>query len=217
VCIVIGAFYLAERRGHRGATFTDEDETLIVALAAHAAVAIENARLFDRSRELTVVEERNRLARELHDAVNQTLFSVALTAEAAGLLVDTDADAARERLADVQQLARSAMEEMRSLIFELRPADVASEGLVPTLRKHADVLRRVHGTPVAVEADDELLRGNAAEGNAAFEREVFRIAQEAIGNALKHAEARQVTVRKGRLFAWSDLEGPVAQWIQSFP
>jgi len=192
---VIGAFYLTEKReGRRRASFTQDDERLIVTLAAHAAVAIENARLFERSRELTVVEERNRLARDLHDAVNQTLFSLGLTAEATALLVDDDPAAARERLGEVQELARAAMEEMRSLIFELRPADVAADGLVGTLRKHVDVLQRVYGTRIDFDAADELAE-NGSRGRPALQREVFRIAQEAIANALKHADAREVRVR----------------------
>src|SRR5437763_646829 len=83
---VIGAFYLTDKKGERGALFDDADQELIETLAGHAAVAIQNARLYERSRELTVVEERNRLARELHDAVDQPLFSVSLTADAAGRL-----------------------------------------------------------------------------------------------------------------------------------
>src|SRR5207248_647567 len=72
---VVGAFYLTDKKGARGAVFTDGDQSVIETLAAHAAVAIENARLHERSRELTVVAERNRLARELHDSVTQSLFS----------------------------------------------------------------------------------------------------------------------------------------------
>src|SRR5919108_597553 len=121
-----GAFYLTDKKGDRGAVFDEADQALIETLAAHAAVAIQNARLYERSRELTVIEERNRLARELHDAVNQTLFSVSLTADAAALLVETEPEKAKEQLGEVRELVRSAMAEMRSLIFELRPADVAA-------------------------------------------------------------------------------------------
>src|SRR5262249_61724683 len=79
---IIGAFYLTEKIG-APAAFDDRDEKVISVLAAHAAIAIENARLFEASRELSVIEERNRLARELHDAMTQNLFSLSLTAEAA--------------------------------------------------------------------------------------------------------------------------------------
>src|SRR2546421_5631027 len=149
----IGAFYLTDKKGRRGSVFSDADQEVIETLAAHAAVAIQNARLYERSRELTVVEERNRLARELHDAVNQTLFSVSLTAHAAALLVESDPERAKQELAQIRELVRAAMAEMRSLIFELRPADVAADGLAVTLQKHVDVLRRVYGTEIELDAD----------------------------------------------------------------
>ncbi len=85
---VIGAVYLTEKLG--GGSFTVEDERLIGLLAAHAAIAIENARLHERSRELSIVEERNRLARELHDNVTQRLFGVALAVESAETLLERD-------------------------------------------------------------------------------------------------------------------------------
>jgi signal transduction histidine kinase len=184
---VIGAFYLTEKR--RREQFTDADQAIIETLAAHAAVAIENARLLERSRELTIVEERNRLARELHDAVNQTLFSVSLAADTAAMLVETDPGRAQAQMEGVRELARTAMEEMRSLIFELRPAELEAEGLVPTLRKHVQVLARIYGREIDLEVDGE----RALEPE--LEREIFRIAQEALGNALKHSEADRLAVR----------------------
>lgn len=188
---VIGAFYLTDKKGERGALFDDADQELIETLAGHAAVAIQNARLYERSRELTVVEERNRLARELHDAVNQTLFSVSLTADAAALLVDSEPERAKQQLAEVRELVRAAMNEMRSLIFELRPGDVGSDGLAVTLQKHVDVLRRVHGVDIELSLD-------GVEVEPELEREVFRVTQEAIGNALKHAAPEHVRVEARR-------------------
>src|SRR5256714_2853902 len=184
---VTGSFYLTDKKGERGAVFDDADQELIETLAGHAAVAIQNARLYERSRELTVVEERNRLARELHDAVNQTLFSVSLTADAAALLVDSEPERAKAQLREVRELVRSAMAEMRSLIFELRPGDVGSDGLAVTLQKHVDVLRRVHGVDIELSLD-------GVEVEPELEREVFRVTQEAIGNALKHAAPKHVRV-----------------------
>lgn len=192
---VIGAFYLTDKKGGRRALFTDADQDLIEIFAAHAAVAIENAHLTERSRELTVVEERNRLARDLHDAVNQTLFSVSLTADAAALLVDSDPKRAQDQLHTVRELARGAIDELRSLIFELRPADVASDGFAETLRKHVDVLRRVYEVDIELELDGAWLLAPLAEREVVLEREIFRIVQEAIGNALKHAGAERVSVR----------------------
>jgi GAF domain-containing protein len=104
----IGAFYLTDKVGAEA--FDAEDQRLIEMLAAHAAIAIENARLYERSRELTVVEERNRVARELHDSVTQNLFGVVLAAETAATLIDRDPETARVQLQRVQELARAGME-----------------------------------------------------------------------------------------------------------
>jgi signal transduction histidine kinase len=192
---VIGAFYLTDKKGGRRALFTDADQDLIETFAGHAAVAIENARLTERSRELTVVEERNRLARDLHDAVNQTLFSVALTADAAALLIDSEPKRAKDQLQTVRELARGAMDELRSVIFELRPADVASDGFAETLRKHVDVLRRIYEVDIELELEGAWPLSPLAEREVVLEREIFRIVQEAIGNALKHSGAERVSVR----------------------
>jgi signal transduction histidine kinase len=168
---VLGAFYLTSKEGG----FTDDDQRLTEVFAAHAAIAIDNARLFERSRELSVVEERNRLARDLHDSVAQTLFSLALVAEAG------DMDKVRE-------LAREAQNQMRSIVFELRPADLAADGLAATLVKHSDVLSRVFGQQIAV----DVLSEDALDPET--ELELFRIAQEALSNALKHARASRIDV-----------------------
>ena len=183
---VIGAFYLTEKRGQRAAQFTDEDEELIRTLAAHAAIAIENARLHERSRELSTIEERKRLARELHDSVTQTLFSIGLTAEAAAELVESDPARARAQLGHLQELTRAAMTEMRSLIFELRPAELETEGLAAALRKHVEVLRRLYEQEIELRVDgDRRLPPDVEKG-------LLRIAQEALGNALRHAGAGHV-------------------------
>jgi signal transduction histidine kinase len=183
---VIAAFYLTDREG--ADEFSAEDQRLIEMLAAHAAVAIENARLLERSRELSIVEERNRLARELHDAVSQKLFGLVLNAEAAATLLDRDPAAAADQVARLGELAQEALGELRELIFELRPASLEDEGLAATLRKHVDMLRRVHGRDVE-------LRISGAVQPAAEDADVFRIAQEALNNALRHAEAERIELR----------------------
>jgi signal transduction histidine kinase len=192
---IIGAFYLTEKVG--ADAFDDDDQQLIEMLAAHAAIAIENARLYERSRELSVVEERNRVARELHDSVTQNLFGVVLAAEAAATLLERDPAEARVQLQRVQELARAGMEELRSLIFELRPAALADEGLAATLRKHVGVLRRVYHQDIALKVAGTPRLGGATDGD------VFRIAQEAVHNALRHAHAHRIDVgldaRNGRL------------------
>ncbi len=158
---IIGAFYLTDKE--TGAEFTEADQQLIELLAAHAAVAIENARLYGRSRELTVIEERNRLARDLHDSVAQKLFSAVLTAEAAATLIDRDPQRAKAEVQKLQELTHTSLQELRSLIFELRPAELEADGFVPTLRKHIDVLRRVYQLDIDLRVKGERRLKAAAE------------------------------------------------------
>src|SRR5215204_4377828 len=127
---IVGALYLTDKVG--ADEFDDADQQLIEMLAVHAALAIEKTRLYERSRELSIVEERNRLARELHDSVTQKLFSLSLTAESAATLAESDPPRARDQILTVRRLATDALQEMRSLIFELRPAELEAEGLVST-------------------------------------------------------------------------------------
>jgi signal transduction histidine kinase len=178
---VAGAFYLTDKEG--AAEFSDADQALIETFAAHAALALENARLHERSRELSIVEERNRLARELHDAVTQKLFGVVLAAESGAALLARDRAGAGEQLALVRELAREAMEELRSVIVHLRPAALESQGLAGALAKHVEVLRRVHAREIGLTVE------GSAPVAAAIEGDVFRIAQEALHNALRHAGA----------------------------
>src|SRR4051794_16592320 len=184
---VLGAIYLTEKTD--GSMFDAEDEKLIALLAAHAAIAIENARLHERSRELSIVEERNRLARELHDSVTQNLFGVALAAESAQTLLERDREGAAAELKRVSELARGAMEELRAVVFELRPASLEAEGLATVLRKHVEVLRRVSGQAIVLKIRDVPRLAPAPA------TQVLRIAQEALGNAMRHAEAQRIEVR----------------------
>lgn len=182
---VIGAFYLTDKEDD--SSFDGADQQLIELLAAHAAIAIVNARLNERSRELSILSERNRLALELHDVVSQKLFSLVLTAEAAGTLLERDPAAAAAHVARLQQLAREALDELRSLVLELRPPALDRDGLAGTLRKHVELLRALHGgVEIALDADDD--------GCSADARELLRVAQEALHNALRHAGARRIEV-----------------------
>jgi signal transduction histidine kinase len=200
---VIGALYLTDKIGSEA--FDEADQEVIEMLAAHAAVALVNARLYERSRELSVVEERTRVARELHDSVTQNLFGVVLAAEAAATLLHRDTDGARAQIERVQDLARAGMDELRALIFELRPPALADDGLAATLRKHVGVLRQVHHQDIALLVAGVPRTGGATDG------EVFRIAQEAVHNALRHAHAKHIRVgldaRDGRLVLTVDDDG----------
>ena len=187
---VIGAFYLTDKEG--AADFAVADREVIELLAAHAAIAITNADLYERSRELSILAERNRLALELHDAVSQKLFSLVLTAEAANTQLGRDDEAARAHVTRLQSLAREALEELRSLILELRPPELERDGLCGALRKHVEAVRRLHRIEVDLDIDD------AIPGDGRRDREVLRIAQEALQNAVRHSGAARVGVRLAR-------------------
>lgn len=182
---VLGILFLANRRRPGG--FTQDDQDLLALFAAHAAIAMTNARLYEHNRELTVVAERNRLARELHDAVAQKLFSLRLTARTASALAERDPGRTVRELEQVERLAAEALAELRAVIFELRPADLA-DGLTASLRKHVEVLDRAYETSVRMTA------GGAVTLPEEQEAVVFRIAQEALHNALRHAGARTIQV-----------------------
>ncbi|AVZ72253.1 diguanylate cyclase [Streptomyces lunaelactis] len=188
---VIGALFLANKRCPKpdgGCGFTAEDEELLSILAQHAAIALTNARLYERSRELTIAEERSRLAHELHDAVSQKLFSLRLTAQAAAALVDRDPARAKGELQQVAGLAAEAADELRAAVVELRPAALDEDGLVNTLRTHIQVLDRAHSAKVTFDASG--IRALPA----AQEEALLRVAQEALHNALRHSGADQVDV-----------------------
>ena len=183
---VIGAFYLTEKQGAE--RFSDTDQEVIELLAAHAAIAITNARLYEHSRELSVLSERNRLALELHDVVSQKLFALVLGAEAAATTLDRDPEATRVQLERLQSLSREALDELRSLVLELRPPDLDRDGLCGTLTKHVELVRRLHGAHVELDLDAGVSAGPDRD------REVLRVAQEALHNALRHADAQRVRV-----------------------
>ncbi|GAA3885596.1 GAF domain-containing sensor histidine kinase [Streptomyces sedi] len=192
---VLGAIFLANKRCPRnapappdGCGFTGEDEELLHLLAEHAAIALTNARLYERSRELTIADERARLAHELHDAVAQKLFSLRLTAQAATTLLDRDVARARDELRQVAALAAEAAEELRAAVVELRPAALDEDGLAATLRAQAQVLDRAH--PARVSCDCRDIRALPPAHEAAL----LRVAQEALHNALRHAAPATVDV-----------------------
>ncbi|WP_369217634.1 GAF domain-containing sensor histidine kinase [Streptomyces flavofungini] len=191
----LGALFLANKRCPRiegRCGFTPDDEELLTLLAQHAAIALTNARLYERSRELTIAEERSRLAHELHDAVSQKLFSLRLTAQAAAALVDRDPSRAKGELQQVAALAAEAADELRAAVVELRPAALDEDGLVATLRTHSQVLHRAHSARVTF--DSKGVRALPA----AQEEAMLRVAQEALHNALRHSGAECVAVTLDR-------------------
>jgi signal transduction histidine kinase len=170
--------------------FGTRDTTLALGIARQAAVAIENARLHERARQAAVLEERQRLARELHDSVTQALYGISLYAEAAGRpLTGGTTESAIANLQEIRDTAQEALGEMRLLLFELRPPVLQEHGLAAALRARLQ----------AVEARTGVVAEFASEGDRRLaletEQELYRLAQEALNNVLKHAHAARVTSR----------------------
>ena len=178
--VVLGNLFFS---GARGGVFTAEDQRLVEMLAAHAGVAIATAQLYADAQQLAMLEERGRVARELHDAVSQTLFSLMYEARAAADQAQTDPEASAAHLAQVQQQAAGALEEMRNLVLALQPRSLERDGLAATLRGHVDGLRRIHQAAIEARIDD----GDRLAPDEQLA--VLRIAQEALHNAVKHAGA----------------------------
>lgn len=182
----LGLIFAANKMAPGG--FTERDERVVSLFAAHAAIALTNARLYERGRELSVLQERARLARDLHDAVSQKLFSIRAKARAAAILVDRDAPRAIEEIRSVAELAGQAYAELRAVIDGLTPPELAAGGLVSSVRAYAVLAGRTQGTEVTVRAAE--LPALSQQQDTA----IYRVAQEAIGNALRHSGAVHVTV-----------------------
>lgn len=175
--------------GYRSDHPVDEAERrLLTALAERAAVAIDNAELHERAQHAASLEERQRLARELHDSVSQALYGIGLGARTARALLERDPPAALEPVEYILSLAEAGLAEMRALIFELRPESLETEGLNAAVRKQVDAFRARHGIQVDFVpcAEPDLPLG--------VKEAVYRIAQEALTNVFKHSRATQVRV-----------------------
>jgi PAS domain S-box-containing protein len=188
---VYGNLYLTEKGD--ATEFTAEDERATVTLAAQAGMAIENARLFEDAQARLALQERHRLAQELHDSVSQALFSLTLHARAAQLAFEKGELAPGGKLdvhvGQLRQLTQAALAEMKALIFELRPEALREEGLAAALHKQAVTI---------VARDDLKVEVDAPNGRIPISRtaeeELYRLAQEALGNAVKHARATRIQI-----------------------
>ena len=166
--------------------FADEEQRLMQALAHRAGLAIENARLYETARGVAALEERQRLARELHDSVSQALYAIGLNTAAARQ--DHTADSAhRDRLlGDVMGLAEAGLTEMRALIFELRPESLEQEGLVGALKKQVAAVQARYRLVVNDRLSPE------PDVSLPIKEALYRVAQEGLHNVAKHARAQSV-------------------------
>jgi PAS domain S-box-containing protein len=168
--------------------FGPSQTAMASAIGGQAAAAIENARLFEQAQGKAALEERQKLARELHDSVSQALFGIGLGARTAKTTLERDPAKAAAAVDYVLQLAAAGMAEMRALIFELRPESLEQEGLVAALEKQAAAVRARHGFTVEIAlAAEPAIPVEAKEA-------LYRIAQEALHNAVKHASASRVAL-----------------------
>jgi signal transduction histidine kinase len=172
---------------------TEGELTLYTALADHAAVAVINARLSTQAAAAAALLERGRLARELHDSVTQGLFSMTMHARAAQLSMAAagidDGGPLGRSIAQVAELTRGALAEMRALIFELRPGALAEEGLMAAIVKHGDAIAAREGLVVSISGPDARLLLDPET-----EEHVYRIVSEALHNVVKHAHASRAIV-----------------------
>jgi signal transduction histidine kinase len=170
------------------AAFQPDDETLLRTAADMLAGLMANMQLSDRAQAAAVLEERQRLARELHDSVSQQLFSMTLTAQAARAHLDRSPERLPALLERLQETAAAALAEMRALIHQLRPPALSDQGLVVALQQYAQTLAGREQLHIALQVvgDDRAARG--------LELPVFRIVQEALNNIVKHAAARSVQI-----------------------
>lgn len=170
--------------------FSPADLGLIEALASSAAIAIENARLYAQIRQMTIEQERNRLARDLHDTVTQSLYSVGLAAQTAIRLLDkTDVRSqVRSPIEYIQAIVQTALAQMREQLGDLHPTNLVDHGLVGALARHCDVLRERYSLAIQLVADHE------PPLSVENRESLYYIAREALWNTVKHACAARIDV-----------------------
>jgi signal transduction histidine kinase len=169
--------------------FDQTDLELITSLANQAGIAIENARLYKNAREVAALEERQRLARELHDSVTQSLYGITLYSQAAaGQLALDHLEQVDKHLDEINQTSQEALAEMRLLIYQLRPPVLEKDGILTALQARLSAVEGRAGLKTNLKAD------LTTRLPLAIEEGLYHIAQEALNNTLKHAHARSVSV-----------------------
>jgi signal transduction histidine kinase len=169
--------------------FTAQHAALAWAVANQASIAIENARLYEQALNLAALEERQRLARELHDSVSQALFGISLGTNSTRILLERDPSRVSQSLDYIHSLAQAGMAEMRALLFELRPESLELEGLVAALSKQAAAINARYGIKVQTDFSPEPAIPLASK------EALYRIGQEAMHNIVKHAQATRIDLR----------------------
>jgi signal transduction histidine kinase len=167
--------------------FPDEQIALAVAFANQAMLAIESARLSEQVQTAAAAEERQRLARELHDAVTQTLFSTSLIAEVVPDLWESRPEFARQKLEDLRRLTKGALAEMRTLLIELRPSALIELSLGELLNQLAEATAAKAKLRMSV--DIRALPPESLPPDVQVA--LYRMAQEAVNNIVRHAQAKE--------------------------
>jgi signal transduction histidine kinase len=173
----------------RGVQLGESHLRVMSTLADLIAVAVQNVRSYRQGQELAALEERTRLARELHDSVSQALYGIALGTQTARAMLDKDPKLVRQPMEYVLSLAQAGLTEMRALIFELRPETLENEGLVTALARQGASLQARHNIQVQLELCDE------PDLALPTKESLYRIAREALHNVIKHAQASKVVLR----------------------
>ncbi len=176
--------------GEGGHQLSAEDLALLTSVADHVGIAVENAWLQQRAEQAAALEERERLARELHDLVTQSLFSLTLFAEVAkDMTVSGEQEGIAGLIDEMSAIAHQVLKETRLMIYRMRPAVLEEEGLVGALRRRLGAVEGRVGIKARVVTDTLI------QPPAAVEAELYHIAQEALSNALRHSQASSVEVR----------------------
>lgn len=181
----VGNLYLTNKRGE--IEFSDDDQTLVERFAAHAGLAIENARLSERVQALAVVEDRERIGRDLHDGIIQRIYAVTLGLEDVAEIAQQDPAAAGQRVDRAIEALHAAIGEIRVFIYGLQPGIDGRAGMAPALETLAEETRLATSLRVEV----RVIGGQVAP---AMSGELLIIAREALSNAARHAAASVVTV-----------------------